>query len=131
MLRRMRHSWAAYVTGAREAAGLSKAELGRRIGVARETISRWESGSQHPDSATVVRDVARALGRDPQEALVAAGMLPAEPTARRDPELERIRASRLAPEVKEALVQHVMQRRAREERARLDDLEVMIRNMGG
>jgi|ADGO01.1.fsa_nt_gi Helix-turn-helix. len=126
-----RDAWAAWLKGAREAAGLSITELGRRIGIARETVSRWESRSQRPESADLVVAVARELGANPDDALSAAGMRPGTtppppPQRPADPELDTIRESRLSPERKKQLIEWVLMRRARDEQARLDDLRHLM-----
>jgi transcriptional regulator with XRE-family HTH domain len=53
--------------------GLAQEELARRAGIARETLSRWESGSQHPSLESLDR-VAVAAGMGLEVRLV-----PAEP----------------------------------------------------
>ncbi|MGH3679749.1 MAG: hypothetical protein ACRDT2_05745 [Natronosporangium sp.] len=50
-----------------------------------------------------------------------------EPTKDPDPELDRIRTSQLSPDRKKELIRYVLARRARDEAARLEDLEQMIR----
>lgn len=45
----------------RKKAGLTQAELGRRLGVATHTVWRWENGSRHPDIQTAVK-IAEILG---------------------------------------------------------------------
>src|SRR5690606_39436583 len=45
----------------RELAGLTQAGLADRIGVARETVYRWESG-KHATPHKRMRDICRALG---------------------------------------------------------------------
>lgn len=124
--------WAAYAQHAREAAGLTKTELARRIGVDRMTVTRWESGRFRPDKATDVAMFARATGCPTDEALAAAGFrpgvaAPAEPSRTPDPELDRIRQSKLSPAAKARLIQRITERRQREEAQRLADLEDLIR----
>ncbi len=53
--------------------GLAQDELARRAGVARETLSRWETGTQHP-SLEALEQVAAAAGFQLQ-----VGLLPADP----------------------------------------------------
>src|SRR5690554_4221365 len=76
-LLRMRN-WASYVTAAREHAGLTRSELGKRIGIAYATVWRWETGKQKPERADVVARVAQATGVNLDEALAAAGLRPAD-----------------------------------------------------
>lgn len=47
---------------ARERAGLTRAELGRRIGVSAQVVQRWESGRHALLESTIAR-VAAALGK--------------------------------------------------------------------
>lgn len=141
ILWRMRHmppaardSWATYVEAARERARLSKAELGRRIQVSRETVSRWESGHHRPESADVVARFAAVLKLDLTEALAAAGLrpdvtAPARPAEPADRVLDRIRASNLADPVKKQLIERELVRRAREEQARLEDVDLLIQSL--
>lgn len=53
--------------------GLSQDELARRAGIARETLSRWESGTQHPSFESLAR-VAAVAGFQ-----LDVRLLPAEP----------------------------------------------------
>ncbi len=53
--------------------GLAQDELARRAGVARETLSRWETGAQHP-SLEALEQVVAAAGYQLQ-----VGLLPADP----------------------------------------------------
>ena len=39
----------------RKAAGLTQEQLGARVGVTRQAVSKWESGQVSPDAATVAR----------------------------------------------------------------------------
>jgi transcriptional regulator with XRE-family HTH domain len=78
-VRRQRHtqSWAALVTSGRSAAGLTKVDLARRIGISRNTLFRWEQGDNRPEDAGVVERTAAVLGLDLDDALIAAGLMPA------------------------------------------------------
>lgn len=69
-----RGNWATYVTATRERVGMSKAELGRRLGVDRGTVHRWEAGQNRPEDAAVVTAFANLFGLDVDEALTAAGL---------------------------------------------------------
>ncbi len=71
-----RGTWAALVTTTREAAGLSKVELARRLGVDRATVSRWEQGLNRPEDAEVVQRFADLLAVDLEHALATAGLRP-------------------------------------------------------
>jgi transcriptional regulator with XRE-family HTH domain len=71
-----RDTWAAYATASREAAGLNKSALARRLDVDRATVSRWETGATRPDSAETVVAFADLFGLDRDEALSAAGFRP-------------------------------------------------------
>ena len=73
-----RNTWATYARAAREAAGLDKTDLAKRMGSTRQTIGRWESGRYKPATADDVIAFARATGVDEREALAAAGILPVE-----------------------------------------------------
>jgi len=71
-----RDTWATLVSSTREAAGLSKVELARRLGVDRATVSRWEQGLNRPEDADVVKRFADLLAVDLEDALAAAGLRP-------------------------------------------------------
>lgn len=47
---------------ARVNAGLSQAELARRVGVSRGTVSRWFSGDGEPETVERLRKLAEELG---------------------------------------------------------------------
>ena len=59
----------------RKAAGLTQEQLGARVGVTRQAVSKWESGQVSPDVATVARlcgalNVSAdflVLGKEPEE----------------------------------------------------------------
>lgn len=55
--------------------GGTQVEIGKAVGTTQVTISRWLKKGLVPTSAPVVASVARAYGRNPLEAFVAAGML--------------------------------------------------------
>jgi transcriptional regulator with XRE-family HTH domain len=54
-------SVASWLRTARAEAGISQAELGRKVGVEQPTISNWENGANRP-SAESIRDLERVLG---------------------------------------------------------------------
>jgi transcriptional regulator with XRE-family HTH domain len=58
----MTADFAANLARARFAAGLSRAELGHRVGVSDETIRRWEQGDYRPRNVAVARRLDQALG---------------------------------------------------------------------
>lgn len=107
---RSRGTWATFVTRAREAAGLPKVELARRLGVDRGTVARWESGLTRPEQADVVQRFTDLLALDLEEGLAAAGLRPtAPPTARPplDSDLERMRRIFDDPLVSQATKDHI------------------------
>lgn len=59
------------IAEARKRAGLTQAELARRLGTHQSVVARWETGRSRPDFDTVVRAV-RAAGFDLDVSLVAA-----------------------------------------------------------
>jgi transcriptional regulator with XRE-family HTH domain len=74
-----RGTWATLVQAAREAAGLTKAELARRLGVDRGTVLRWESGTNRPENGEVIQRFAALFAIDLDTALAAAGLRPDGP----------------------------------------------------
>jgi transcriptional regulator with XRE-family HTH domain len=86
-----RDDWATFVARERKAAKMSQQALATLVGVARETVWRWETGKQKPESVELVEKVAAVLKVDPRLALAAAGLLASdeEPPAlpARDPRL--------------------------------------------
>jgi transcriptional regulator with XRE-family HTH domain len=88
-----RDTWATLVQTAREAAGIAKVELARRLSVDRATILRWETGATRPEQSDVVQRFADLFAIDLDTALAAAGLRPAEITTRpepRDPDVQRL-----------------------------------------
>lgn len=112
---------------------MNKAELGRRLGVDRGTVHRWETGQTRPDDATVVQTFAALFGLDLDEALSAAGLRPGErpdaPTPL-DAELELVRNDPgLTPDVKVSIVNLIMDRRARERATAIAETRRLIELM--
>lgn len=64
--------WGRYV--ARFTTGKTQAQVGQMAGVDQSTAGRWLRGISEPNHAAVIR-FARAIDRNPLEALVAAGLL--------------------------------------------------------
>ena len=65
------------LVAARQAAGLTQAELGRRLGVAQPQVARWEAAAYRNVALERVSAVAEALGVSPGEQ----SLLAAEPLA--------------------------------------------------
>lgn len=61
----------------REELGLDQLELGRRVGVGQQTVSRWETGAAIP-KANRLRPLAEALNLDVEYVHRIAGYLPAD-----------------------------------------------------
>lgn len=94
--------WAAYVSRLRGASGMSRAELGRRIGTTESTVWRWETTGQEPKEPEVVERLTTLLGQDLDEALTLAGFRPRAEVAELpdvyDPEVERILGDETLPQ---------------------------------
>jgi len=73
------------VTAIRQATGISRAELARRLSVDPTTVWRWETGRQKPESPAVPLALAQMFQLDLDEALAAAGLTPNAPPARPSP----------------------------------------------
>jgi transcriptional regulator with XRE-family HTH domain len=69
-------SWAGFVKIHRTAARMPKLMLAAVLEVDRATVMRWETGTSRPERPEVVLKLAEVLGVDPDDALVAAGLLP-------------------------------------------------------
>lgn len=69
------NSWADYVE--RATAGMTQAQIAEATGLAQSAISRWLRGDTEAPRAEYVVTFARALDRNPIEALVAAGYVTA------------------------------------------------------
>ena len=83
-----RGRWATFVATIRRAMSLDKTAFGRRIGVDRGTVHRWESGRFRPKSADDVARFAEGTGVDLHEALAAAGFIPSAPERPARPPLD-------------------------------------------
>lgn len=108
---RRRDTWATLVSTAREAAGLSKVELARRLNVDRATIGRWEQGLTRPEQADVVQRFADLLALDLDECLIAAGLRPAElrqaPPREMDPDVLKLMRMLSDPDTPEATKEQI------------------------
>ena len=47
--------WNERITVVRKAAGLTQEQLGQRLGVTRQAVSKWESAQTVPDAVTIAR----------------------------------------------------------------------------
>ena len=65
-------TWPEYLR--RVTGGATQAQIAERVGLGRLSVCNWLHGKTQPKAETVIT-VARALGRPPIEALVAAGYL--------------------------------------------------------
>ncbi len=62
-------SFAQAVKKYREDHGLSQTEFAERVGVARSSVSFWETGKKIPQHRAVSRKLRRMLGREGREVL--------------------------------------------------------------
>lgn len=67
-------TWARYVQALREATGLSRPALAKRLNVDPATVWRWETGKQKPESPAVPQAIAELFKLDLDEVLTAAGL---------------------------------------------------------
>lgn len=127
-----RDIWATYVLIARERAGLTKSELGRRIRKDRATVGRWEDGKNRPGDADLVARVAEVLGLDLDEALAAAGLRPGvtpppTPTMEVDEEIELVRTDpKLDEDMKRRIITLILERRERDKATALEETRRLI-----
>lgn len=70
---------------AREERGWTQDELAERLGVARQTVGRWETGGGVPNIPDQFNSVVSALGLSAEEALLAMGVRVYPPAAARLP----------------------------------------------
>lgn len=84
---RPRLTWAKYMQALREATGLSRPAMARRLNIDPATIWRWETGKQKPESPAVPQAIADLFGLDLDDVLTAAGLrLDRPPAAKPTPE---------------------------------------------
>lgn len=133
----LRAIWAMYVQKLREATGISRPELARRLGVDPATVWRWETQKQKPESPDIPQAIARLFGIEVDEVLAAAGLTP-ETTAPAetpqpsvvDKEIEMVRSDPdLEPEMKVRIVDLIIERRARERATALAETRQLIQLM--
>lgn len=128
----LRAVWAEYVRRLRDATGISRPELARRLSVDPATVWRWETQKQKPESPDIPQAIARLFGLDVDEVLAAAGLkpesaAPAEPTLELDEEIELVRTDpNLDPDMKIRIVSLIMDRRARERQDGLTETQQLI-----
>ena len=131
----LRAIWAEYVRRLRDATGISRPELARRLSVDPATVWRWETEKQKPESPDIPQAIARLFGLDVDEVLTAAGLkpenaAPTESTLELDEEIELVRTDpNLDPEMKVRIVNLIMERRARDREASLAETQRMIELM--
>lgn len=101
---------------------MSVSEAARRSGLHRTTISDWANGRVKNITIDSVYRLADAFGVDRTEALHAAGGVEAVT----DPEVDLILAANRSDRWKQAMIQHLMQRREEERQRRLSDLRIML-----
>lgn len=65
--------WAAYLEAV--SGEDTQTDIANRLGIAQSTVSRWLDGRTVPTNSAVVAKFAQVYGRNPIEAMVAAGML--------------------------------------------------------
>lgn len=128
-----RGNWATYARTARETAGISKAEIARRLRVDRGTVHRWETGQTRPEDANVVQAFASLFALDLDEALSAAGMRPGERVDAPlpvDEELELVRTDpKLSNRMKARIITIIMERRERQRAESLAETRRLIELM--
>lgn len=132
----LRAIWAEYVRRLRDATGLSRPELARRLSVDPATVWRWETEKQKPESPDIPQAIARLFGLDVDEVLAAAGLKPesgpspAEPTLELDEEIELVRTDpNLDPDMKVMIVDMIIERREHDRQAALAETRRLIEMM--
>lgn len=124
--------WGRYIRRMTTRPGWSVARLARQAGLNRSTIFGWIKDGGGSLTVASVLAVADGLEDDPVTALLAAGnQLSAKTIGETDPELAIIASSGLPDATRENLINYIMERRARDEAARIADLKHNIRMAGG
>jgi transcriptional regulator with XRE-family HTH domain len=118
--------WARWLKAMTDRPGWSVARLAREAGVHRSTIHRWMSDGGDAVTIGMIRMVAGALGERLEVALRAAADLPPAADAAVDEELELIRQAPVDPDTKIALIRRWLERRDREQAARVEDLRTIL-----
>lgn len=117
-------TWGAYIEGLPKRSGLTMKQLAEKSGIARGTFYKWISGATGVTVDSVKR-VAAAAGDDLDVALRAAGgKLIAEGD---DPQLREILESDLPDDVKQELVEYVLEQRQQSADAITKQVAVMMR----
>ena len=65
-VKRIWRQWAGNLREAREAAGLTQAQLAKRIGASQPSVARWESGDGGPSDRYKIA-IGKALGWHPHD----------------------------------------------------------------
>jgi transcriptional regulator with XRE-family HTH domain len=134
--------WATLVKAGRIMAKLSQAAFGAAVGVARETVWRWETGKQKPENAEVVARVAKVIGEDEQRLLRAARLaLTPGDAPKVDPRLrgldpndtvvKRILALDISEELRDRAFERHRRKLADRERQDLEELEFLAQREQG
>lgn len=131
-----RDDWGTFVKRERLAARVTQQQLGDAVGVARETVWRWETGRQKPENVDVVVKVADFLNADRELALAAADLHVGE-APKPDPKLRgldpndrsvrRILEGPFDDDLKDKMLARIRQRReearALQEKQELEEIE--------
>ena len=121
-------TWGAYVEGIPARTGMTMKQVAEKSKIARGTLYKWISGKTGV-TAEYVRKLTDATGEDSETAMrAAAGVLVDD---HEDPQLRDIHASDLPDEVKQELVDYVLEERRRAEEALQRNVRLMIRSRGG
>lgn len=120
-------TWGAYVEAAAARPGWNTTKLAKAAGIGRSTFYKWRSGDGGVTVDSVLR-VAKAVGDDPDAALRAAGGRLVNESE--DPQLRDIYTSDLPDDVKQELVEYVLDQRHQAEEALRRQVGLMIRAHG-
>jgi transcriptional regulator with XRE-family HTH domain len=119
---------------------MTQRALSEKADVARETIWRWETGKQVPESVETVKLVALALGIDLDRALAAAGLHPGQAPVAEDPRLrgfapndpvvQRIMSFDVDEDMRSMMLDRHRENLEFQQRRWLEDLERDLRQRG-